>query len=238
MPRVYGRRDSRGAGASSVPPPAATTEICEEDVIQLHVLGTTEDGQLLLAAHPEAESAGYRVAIDDRVAEMLDLTDRVAVAPAPEEPEPEPEPEPEIRLPEGPLDVSSPAEALEAAHGLWLVEQERGASDLPLHDAVLANLNKWNVRVDSEILDEGWWVTKLGDRAWQISFRFLSRGRIHEAEWVLDTEDARLTPENHFAAILAWWKPEAPKKAAQRRRRRRRSRGGSGGGQRSGQRRN
>lgn len=200
-------------------------------MIQLHVLAV-EDGQLMLAAHPEAESAGYRVALDDNILSLVAVpAGSAAVDAAVEiEPEPEPEPEPEFQLPEGPLEVSSPAEALEAAHGLWLVRGEDEVSQLQLHDAVLANLNKWNVRIAPEILDEGWWVTKLGDRAWQISFRFLSRGRIHEAEWVLDTEDARLTPENHFAEILAWWKLEAPKRPRRRRRSRSRSRGGQGRG--------
>lgn len=210
-------------------------------MIQLHVLAA-EDGQLLLAAHPEAESAGYRVAVDDRILSLLgtgpDVGSVVSQADvAAVEEEPEAEPEPEFVLPEGPLEVSSPDEALEAAHGLWLVrgkgEETHEVSQLQLHDAVLANLTKWNVRIAPEILDEGWWVTKLGDRAWQISFRFLSRGRIHEAEWVLDTEDARLTPENRFADVLAWWKPEAPKRSRRRRRSRSRGRGGGqGGGQR------
>lgn len=205
-------------------------------MIQLHVLAL-EDGQLLLAAHPEAESAGYRVAVDERLLSLLEPSGAdAAFGPGPgaveAEPEPEVEPEPEFVLPEGPLEVSSPSEALDAAHGLWLVRDEDEVSQLQLRDAVLANLEKWNVRIATEILDEGWWVTKLGDRAWQISFRFLSRGRIHEAEWVLDTEDARLTPENHFAEILAWWKPEAPKRPRRRRRSRSRGRGGqSGGGQ-------
>lgn len=202
-------------------------------MIQLHVLAV-EDGQLMLAAHPEAESAGYRVVLDDRVLSLVPVPAGEDVvgsgADAVAEVEPEVEPEPEFQLPEGPLEVSSPAEALEAAHGLWLVRGEDEVSQLQLHDAVLANLNKWNVRIAPEILDEGWWVTKLGDRAWQISFRFLSRGRIHEAEWVLDTEDARLTPENRFAEILAWWKPEAPKRSRRRRRSRSRGRGGQGGG--------
>lgn len=216
-------------------------------MIQLHVLAA-EGGQLLLAAHPEAESAGYRVAVDDRVMSLLGTTPAVGstgadIDAAPVEEEPEVEPEPEFVLPEGPLEVSSPDEALEAAHGLWLVrgkgEEPREVSQLQLHDAVLANLTKWNVRIASEILDEGWWVTKLGDRAWQISFRFLSRGRIHEAEWVLDTEEARLTPENHFADVLAWWRPEAPKRSRRRRRSRSRGRAGGpgGGGQGGGRRR-
>lgn len=211
-------------------------------MIQLHVLAV-EDGQLLLAAHPEAESAGYRVAVDEDIRALLGAAPGSAVGSATveEETEPEPEPEPEIVLPEGPLDISSPSEALEAAHGLWLVREEDEISQLPLHEAVLSNLEKWNVRIATEILDEGWWVTKLGDRAWQISFRFLSRGRIHEAEWVLDTEDARLTPENRFAEVLAWWRAEAPKRPRKRRRSRSRGRGGGqggggqgGGGQRSG----
>lgn len=207
-------------------------------MIQLHVLAV-EDGQLLLAAHPEAESAGYRVAVDGRVLALVGAGPAGGpVGPQVEttavEEEPEAEPEPEFVLPEGPLEVSSPDEALEAAHGLWLVRGEGEISQLQLHDAVLANLEKWNVRIAPEILDEGWWVTKLGDRAWQISFRFLSRGRIHEAEWVLDTEDARLTPENRFADVLAWWKPEAPKRSRRRRRSRSRGRGGQGGGQRRG----
>lgn len=204
-------------------------------MIQLHVLAF-EGGQLLLAAHPEAASAGYSVAVDEQVLALLGpggantvgvVSDAAVAEP---EPEPEAEPEPEFVLPEGPLEVSSPSEALDAAHGLWLVRDENEVSQLQLHDAVLANLEKWNVRIATEILDEGWWVTKLGDRAWQISFRFLSRGRIHEAEWVLDTEDARLTPENHFAEVLAWWKPEAAKRSRRRRRSRSRGRGGQGGG--------
>src|SRR5262249_4096048 len=88
----------------------------------------------------------------------------------------------------------------------------------PLHSAVLANLHKWNVRIPKEILDEGWFVTKLGDKAWQISFRFLTRGRIHEAEWVLDTDAARLVPENTLADTLGWWRQALPRQRTRRRR--------------------
>lgn len=211
-------------------------------MIRLHVLGRSEDGTgLLLAAHPDAENAGYQVKIDERLIGLLrpagaPADRRVAAAKA----EPEPEPEPERQLPTGPLDVDSPAAALEAAQGLWLVREEEGPSDATLHDAVLANLHKRNVRIPDDILEECWWVTRLGDTAWQVSFRFVSRGRIHEAEWVLDTEHARLVPENKLAEALGWWKPPKPRRSRSRRRRsgggggssrnRGRARSGSGGG--------
>ncbi|MCE7885086.1 MAG: hypothetical protein DYH08_14735 [Actinobacteria bacterium ATB1] len=252
-------------------------------MIELHVLGLSEDGdQILLAAHPEAEVAGYAVAVSDRLRELAGVgagasesaSDDLIEA---DVGEPEPEPEPMFELPAGPLEVGNPAEALETAHGLHLLRMPAGSgtgsngtspvtsgdegeageetvepetaeagnggetpiatmvpmdavSDLGLHDSVLANLHRWNVRIPTEVLDEGWFVTKLGDQAWQISFRFLSRGRIHEAEWVLDTTQAVLVPENDLAAMLGWWKPERP-------RRPRRRRGGRGRRRNSGRRR-
>ncbi len=184
-------------------------------VIELHVLGRSEDGStLLLAAHPEAELPGYTLTIDS-LGDHLDpggRSDLTAELDRSDEPV-----EPERVLPEGPLEVESPDEVLDAARGLWLVHDD-AISDATLHDAVIANLHKWNVRIPQSILDDGWWVTKLGDRAWQISFRFLSRGRIHEAEWVLDTEDARLVPENDLADRLGWWKKRQPKPRSRRRR--------------------
>ncbi|MCC7075935.1 MAG: hypothetical protein IT198_02315 [Acidimicrobiia bacterium] len=231
-------------------------------MIELHVLRLSEDGdKILLAAHPEAETAGYAIAVDARIRDIvLPPADSTSVVDdsdmAPEEvPEPEPEPEPVYELPARPLAVSDPAEALETAHGLRLmrvappsangdgtgegdtgddtVEGEAAVdgdggrqaatvpldsvSDLGLHDSVLANLHKWNVRIPTAVLDEGWWVTKLGDKAWQISFRFLSRGRIHEAEWVLDTDEAMLVPENDLAAMLGWWKQARPRRPRRRR---------------------
>lgn len=255
-------------------------------MIELHVLRRSDDGsQLLLAAHPEADSPGYAISVDGALLDLLDARStpraaaarRASSAEAKVVAEPEEEPEEEIVLPEGPLNIADPAEALETAHGLRLVREKQEAqvtssdagvvvdvtgegaeasageagadaasavgvlaeqrgkievSDLTLHDAVLANLHRWNVRIPGNVLDEGWWVTKLGDKAWQISFRFLSRGRIHEAEWVLDTDAARLVPENELAGQLGWWKPQAQRKS-------RRRRGGRGRGRRpSGRRRN
>ncbi len=202
-------------------------------MIRLHVLGRSDDGtRFLLAAHPDAENAGYEVEIDDRVVALLGRGGgrRVTTGRSTQESEPEQEVEPERELPTGPLDVDSPAAALEAAHGLWLVRDEDGPSDATLHDAVLANLHKRNVRVPDDILEECWWVTKLGETAWQVSFRFVSRGRIHEAEWVLDTEHARLVPENKLAEALGWWKPPKPRRSRSRRRRSGGSGGGGGGG--------
>ena len=203
-------------------------------MIELHAVGRSDDGnKLLLAAHPEAETAGYAVEVNPELLTILDIAkpaDKPAGAAAADESEPEPEPpeDPFAKLPEGPLEVASPDEALETAHGLWLVKGDE-VSEEPLHDAVIANLNKWNVRISQEILDEGWWVTKLGDRAWQISFRYLSRGRIREAEWVLDTETARLQPENELAETVGFWK-KRPSRNRNRRRRGGRGRGRSRGG--------
>lgn len=186
-------------------------------MIQLHAVGLSGDGkQLLLAAHPEAEAAGYAVEIDADLLKKLD-SEKSGEAKTDDKDRPEQPPEPERKLPEGPLEVDSPDEALKTAHELWLVRGENDISDEALHDAVLANLNRWNVRIPQEILDEGWWVTKLGDTAWQISFRFLTRGRIHEAEWVLDTEAARLVPENKLADHLGFWKKRQRSRARRRR---------------------
>lgn len=213
-------------------------------MIQLHVLGRDDDGSLLLAAHPDAEAAGYRVVVDDDVLDLLGVAAPVGAAGGDrlgdevDAGEPEPEPEPELVLPEGPIEVDSPAEALEAAHGLWIIHGEGdedgqvAISDEPLHEAVLANLHRWNVRIPAALLDEGWYVTKLGDRAWQIGFRFLSRGRIHEAEWVLDTERARLVPENPLADVLGWVKAASAPQRRSRRRRGGRGRSKARGGQR------
>lgn len=196
-------------------------------MIQLHVLGRDDEGSLLLAAHPDAEAAGYRVVVDDELVDLLGLSTGGAptvVGSEAADVEPEPEPEPELVLPEGPVEVGSPDEALDAAHALWLIHGEDdedakvAISDEPLHDAVLTNLHRWNVRIPASLLDEGWYVTKLGDRAWQIGFRFLSRGRIHEAEWVLDTERARLVPENPLADVLGWVKATSPQRRSRRRR--------------------
>ncbi len=192
-------------------------------MIELFFRSPSDGGdKLLLSAHPDANSAGYFVNVSadmlEALSAMVSMADEQADIAADLE-STQPEEEPVRELPTGPIEVESPAEALEAAHGLWLVNADDEASDVPLHDAVLANLHKWNVRIDREILDEGWWVTKLGDQAWQISFRFLSRGRIHEAEWVLDTETARLVPENDLAATIGWVRAKKVVRSRPKRRR-------------------
>ncbi len=141
-------------------------------MIRLHPLGRSEDGgSILLAAHPEAEAAGYELVVDRGLLDLVGVDDAdvqidetrsaPAQSPAPDAP-------PERILPEGPLEIDSPASALEAAQGLWLVRADESISDETLHDAVMANLHRWNVRIPQSILDDGWFVTKPGDPAWRI----------------------------------------------------------------------
>jgi len=191
-------------------------------LIELHALECSDDGlRLFLAAHPKAESPGYFLDMTSPTLQKIlrDLaSDKSPEDPAGVEVQEERAPS-AVPLSEGPIEVGSPAEALEAAQGLCLAREGTGLSDLPLRDAVHVNLSKWNVCVGQEVLDEGWWVAKLGDHAWQISFRFLSRGRIHEAEWMLDTERVQLNPENSIAAVLGWVKQASARPRVNRRRR-------------------
>ena len=120
--------------------------------------------------------------------------------------------------------LAEQARIIDRARQLVYDKPRFGPSRLPLGDAVVRNIAQRGVRLDEDDLAAGWSAYQVHDGLWGVRFRYVSRGRPQEAEWLLDIEADELTSNNRLAAQLGYLgsgrraatKRVAPRKAAKR----------------------
>jgi hypothetical protein len=98
--------------------------------------------------------------------------------------------------------------AVARAAALKLATPRRGESDRPLADSVLRNLADRGIALADDEVAAGWSACHIMDSEWRVSFRFMSRGRPTEAEWLLDASAGTLVARNRIGAELGFVDPD------------------------------
>lgn len=78
-----------------------------------------------------------------------------------------------------------------------------GPSAMPVGESILTNLREKRISIPPEILDEGW-SARMRDGHWEVTFRYLSRGRRKEAAFAYDPGTRQVSALNPLARELAW----------------------------------
>jgi hypothetical protein len=96
-----------------------------------------------------------------------------------------------------------------------LVRSRRGPSELPLGEAVVANLRRRRVAMTEEQIEAGWdSVKETRTGTWRVRFAFTSRGRPRVAEWRFDPETSSVAALNELANELGWLEPRRRRRSS------------------------
>lgn len=96
-----------------------------------------------------------------------------------------------------------------------LVRSRRGPSELPLGEAVAANLRRRRVAMTEEQIGAGWdSVKEARTGTWRVRFTFTSRGRARVAEWRFDPETSEVAALNELANELGWIEPRRRRRSS------------------------
>lgn len=197
----------------------------------LHVVGLSEDGRhVLLATTRDAVRGGFRVPLDERlVAAVKGELPRPGETGPPENPMSVKEIQARLRAGEsveelaraggvplsrverfaGPV-LSERAQVVEAARRAVLVRGRRGASALPLGEAVDLRLSELpSMRADSV----EWTAFKGDDGRWTVQVSWFSRGRTRQAQWLYDVAARTVTSVDPGSASLAHVDPSGRRSA-------------------------
>ena len=79
-----------------------------------------------------------------------------------------------------------------ARAGQTVLHTKRGASDRPLAASIVRNLADRGVRLSEDEMQSAWSAQYILDNEWLLRFRYRSRGRDLEPEWLLDMSSGRL----------------------------------------------
>ena len=85
--------------------------------------------------------------------------------------------------------------------------QRRGNSDRGLSASVLRNLADRGIRLAEDEFESAWSAFQLADNEWVIRFRYRSRGREQQAEWLLDAAAGTLSPHNRLGTEMGYVDP-------------------------------
>lgn len=94
-----------------------------------------------------------------------------------------------------------------------LVRSRRGASELPLGEAVEVNLRARRIALNPDQIAAAWDSVKdARGGTWTVRFAFPSRGRSRIAEWSYDPEADEVHALNELASELGWVEPTRRRK--------------------------
>lgn len=108
----------------------------------------------------------------------------------------------------GPI-VAEKGGVIDAVRGAVISKPRLGESALPAGEAVEVNLLEKRVNVPQEIIDDSWNAVKRGEE-WEVTFRYVSRGRVQVAAFSYDPETRETRATNGVARGIAWRSPDAP----------------------------
>jgi hypothetical protein len=103
--------------------------------------------------------------------------------------------------------LAEQAAAIARAQELVVRTSRRGQSDRGLASSVRRNLADRGILLLEEEFDSAWSAHQLADNDWIIRFRYRSRGRDQQAEYLLDTAAGTLTPNNRLGTELGYVDP-------------------------------
>ncbi len=94
------------------------------------------------------------------------------------------------------------AQVVNRARELVLDKSRLGPSSLPLGASVRRNLLERGLRLPDDELETLWSAFQLSDGLWVVRLAYTSRGRAHQAEWVVDLTTGRLAARDRLASQL------------------------------------
>jgi hypothetical protein len=94
--------------------------------------------------------------------------------------------------------------AVQRAQELVYSKPRLGQSAQPLRTSVLWNVLDKGLRIVPDEFDAHWSAYQRADGTWAVRFRYVSRGRVQEAEWDVDFDAGQLTSCNALASRLAY----------------------------------
>ncbi|MBW3579984.1 MAG: DUF3071 domain-containing protein [Actinobacteria bacterium] len=102
------------------------------------------------------------------------------------------------------------AQVVNRARELVLDKARLGPSSLPLGASVRRNLLERGLRLPDDELETLWSAFQLSDGLWVVRLAYTSRGRAHQAEWVVDLTTGRLAARDRLASQLGHVGKAAP----------------------------
>lgn len=100
--------------------------------------------------------------------------------------------------------IAEQTQVVARAAGMVLRHQRFGESALPLGQAVRGRLADKGVVLPGSLFDDAWSARHLDAGRWLVRFRYVHRGRLHTAEWEVDTVAGTLSSANRLATELGF----------------------------------
>ena len=92
---------------------------------------------------------------------------------------------------------------VEAVKAGVISRPRRGRSATTVGDAILANLRERRIHLSAEALEDGWRAVR-GAAGWEVSFRYLVRGQLKEAQFAFDVDSRTVVATNPMATQIGW----------------------------------
>lgn len=100
--------------------------------------------------------------------------------------------------------IAEQMQVVARAAGMALRHQRFGESALPLGQAVRGRLADKGVVLPGLAFDEAWSARHLDAARWLVRFRYVHRGRLHSAQWEVDTAAGTVSSANRLATELGF----------------------------------
>jgi hypothetical protein len=91
--------------------------------------------------------------------------------------------------------------------GAHLTRDRHGKSELPVGEAILANLRKRRVRFPERVLERGWSASRPRGKEWRVRFTYRFRDKQRRADWSYDPRTGEVLALTTTAVNLGWVPP-------------------------------